>query len=85
VLRADEPLYPAAARRLGEQGVVMLSVHVRPDGRPEAVVVATSSGYARLDTAAVAAVRHWLFVPAQSGSGPVASWVSLKVTFRLTD
>ncbi len=85
VLQQEEPLYPAASRRLGEQGVVVLRVRVLPDGTPATVEVATSSGHRRLDDAAVAAVRHWRFAPAQAGAGPVASWVNFKVTFRLTD
>ncbi len=84
VLRAEEPPYPAAARRLGEQGVVLVRVLVGADGRAERVELASSSGSSRLDDAALAAVRHWLFRPATAGAGPVASWTTLRVVFRLT-
>jgi protein TonB len=84
VLRSDEPSYPAAARRLGEEGVVLVRVLVGVDGHAERVEVASSSGSSRLDEAAVVSVRRWLFRPATSGSGPVASWTTLRVVFRLT-
>ena len=85
VLRGEQPLYPASARRLGEHGTVVVRVRVGADGRPEAVEVASSSGSKRLDESALGAVRHWVFAPAQTTVGPIVSWVTFKVTFRLTD
>ncbi|HUO96364.1 MAG TPA: TonB family protein [Steroidobacteraceae bacterium] len=85
LLHSDEPPYPAAARRLGEQGVVVVRVLVGIDGTVARAEVATSSGSPRLDNAALASVRRWRFAPASSGSGPIESWTSLRVVFRLTD
>lgn len=45
--------YPAESRAAGEQGVVILRVTVNADGRPTAISVARSSGFPRLDRAAV--------------------------------
>ena len=45
--------YPAESRSGAEQGTVMLRITVNAEGRPVAVMVATSSGYSRLDRAAV--------------------------------
>ncbi len=84
VLRPEEPPYPAAARRLGEQGVVLVRVLVGVDGHAEQVELAGSSGSPRLDDAALRSVRRWLFRPAGSGEGPVASWTTVRVVFRLT-
>jgi periplasmic protein TonB len=84
VLRAEEPLYPAASRRLGEEGVVTLRVLVGAIGRAERVEIERSSGFVRLDAAAASAVQRWEFQPAASGSGPVPSWTSVRVVFRLT-
>jgi protein TonB len=78
-----EPVYPATSRRLGEQGSVTLRVFVDTSGRPQQVLVDSSSGYARLDDAAVNAVRRWRFQPATTGSGPVGAWSRVTVTFRL--
>jgi protein TonB len=85
VLHQEEPPYPAAARRLGEQGVVVVRVLVGIDGAVARAEVATSSGSPRLDNAALASLRRWRFAPANSGSGPVESWMSLRIVFRLTD
>lgn len=53
------PAYPLAARRRGEQGQVVLRVTVDPRGRVSHAAVATSSGFASLDEAALAAVKRW--------------------------
>lgn len=45
--------YPSGCRTAGEQGLVLLRITVNANGRPTAVSVATSSGFSRLDRAAV--------------------------------
>jgi len=45
--------YPSESRVAGEQGVVLLRITVNANGRPSAVSVAGSSGFPRLDRAAV--------------------------------
>lgn len=55
--------YPLASRRLGEQGVVQVSVLVDARGRPEDMQVLRSSGYPRLDEAALDTVRATRFRP----------------------
>jgi protein TonB len=45
--------YPAESRAAGEQGVVVLRITVNAGGRPVAVRVGVSSGFSRLDRAAV--------------------------------
>ncbi len=47
------PVYPAESKAAGEHGVVTLKITVNADGRPTAVSVAKSSGFPRLDRAAV--------------------------------
>lgn len=79
-----EPIYPSAARRAGEEGTVRLKVLVDEKGRPKDVAVATSSGFARLDQAAMEAVRKWRFVAATDGTSAVAAWTQVAITFRLT-
>lgn len=80
-----EPAYPAAARREREQGVVLLAVDVGTDGRPTAVAVKRSSGFPRLDAAAVGGVRRWRFDPARTAGVPVASRVEIPIRFSLSD
>lgn len=77
------PSYPPIARRNGEQGRVLLRVHVSPAGMPDAVEVRTSSGSPRLDNAALETVRRWRFVPARQGDETVAAWVLVPISFTL--
>ncbi len=77
------PRYPSASRRSHEEGTVMLKVLVSPDGRAQQLAVANSSGFARLDDAALATVKRWAFVPARQAGRAVAAWVLVPVTFEL--
>ena len=78
------PSYPPTSKRLGEQGRVVLLVYVTRAGRAGEVKLERSSGFERLDQAAIAHVqRAWRFVPARSGSGTVDAWGEFAVTFRL--
>src|SRR5690606_14760964 len=57
------PLYPQLSRKLREQGTVVLQLTVLASGKVADVTVAQSSGYARLDKAALLAVQHWRYQP----------------------
>jgi len=82
-LRNPKPVYPPMSRRLGEEGKVLMRVRVSAQGLPLAVEVRQSSGYARLDEAARAAVERWRFVPAQQGSEAVEATVLVPLAFAL--
>lgn len=82
-LQNPAPVYPSLSRRMGEEGKVMLRAYVLPSGKPESVELKHSSGSARLDEAAMAAVRKWRFVPARKGGDAVAAWVLIPISFRL--
>lgn len=82
-LNNPKPVYPAAARRFGEEGKVVLRVHVTPEGRAGEIELKTPSGHARLDNAAREAVAQWRFVPARQGDDPVAAWVLVPIIFSL--
>lgn len=84
-LNNPAPAYPAVSRRLGEEGRVLLAVQVDADGAPRQVRIARSSGYPRLDAAALAAVEKWRFVPARQGEHSVAASVNVPMHFRLDD
>lgn len=79
-----EPVYPSASRRAGEEGTVRLRVLVDENGRPRDVNVVKGSGFARLDEAAMDAVRKWRFVAASDGAKKITAWTQVAVTFRLT-
>jgi protein TonB len=78
------PAYPASSKRLGETGTVLLRVVVDENGRPESINVTTSSGFERLDRAAIDAVRRWKFVPAKQGDRPVKAAVLVPLEFQLS-
>jgi protein TonB len=82
-LSNPKPVYPTNSRRLGEEGKVMLRVHVSAEGTSLDVQIKQSSGFVRLDEAAKAAVERWRFVPARRGSDPVDSWVAVPIVFSL--
>ena len=68
---------------MGEQGKVMLRVMVGTDGLPQQIEIQTSSGFDRLDQAAVAAVRRWKFVPGQRNGVAEAMWNIVPINFVL--
>jgi len=82
-LQNPPPTYPALARRLGEQGRVLLRVLVTADGTAERVELKTGSGAERLDRAALDAVKRWRFVPARQGDQAVSAWVVVPISFSL--
>ena len=79
-----EPEYPMLSRRRQEEGVVLLRVLVSASGSPVQVTIDRSSGFERLDKAAVETVRRWRFVPARIGTEPVEAWVIVPVEFSLS-
>jgi len=84
--RITQPEYPPASRRAGEAGTVQLRCMVNTEGRCSEISVIKSSGFPKLDEAAVKEVqRNWKFVPAKEDGKPVAAMHTFAVTFRLTD
>ena len=81
--RNIRPDYPKGARQRGEQGDVVLEIRVSAVGSVDDVKIATSSGFAELDEAAVKAAKAAKFSPARSGRDPVASTARLKLQFKL--
>jgi protein TonB len=82
-LNNPAPAYPPLARRAKEQGRVVLRVLVSASGMAQDVEVRSSSGFERLDRAAVEAVRRWRFAPARRGVETVAAWALVPILFQL--
>lgn len=57
------PYYPLASKRLNEQGKVVLRVELGEDGKVANATVKSSSGFARLDEAALTAIKTWRCKP----------------------
>ena len=82
-LNNPAPAYPLMSRRNGEAGKVLLLVQVSKQGMPAQVEIKQSCGFARLDEAALEAVRKWRFVPARRGEDVIAASVVVPLTFRI--
>ncbi|MGH7104746.1 MAG: energy transducer TonB [Acetobacteraceae bacterium] len=79
------PGYPPLAVRDGEEGSVILRVHIAADGSATSVEIFRTSGYPLLDQAALRAVGRWHFVPARRVELPVPSTMLGKIRFVLTN
>ena len=77
------PVYPRRSRMLEEEGTVKLKVHVSAEGNALGVQLFKSSGFSRLDDAALNAVKDWRFVPAKRGDQSIEGWVIVPVSFKL--
>lgn len=77
------PVYPPASLSMGEQGKVLLNVLVSPTGVAQEVRLRTSSGFDRLDQAALDAVRRWKFIAAHQGGEAVGAWVVVPIQFNV--
>ena len=84
-LRNPPPEYPPQSRTLEEEGVVKLKVRVSVEGRALAVELAKSSGFKRLDAAALEAVRQWRFVPAKQDGQALEDTVIVPLRFTLNE
>lgn len=82
-LNNPAPIYPTQSRRLREEGTVMLEILVKSNGTVGEVKLKTSSGYKRLDEAAMKAVARWRFVPATQGGNAIDYWYLQDLEFKL--
>ncbi len=82
-LNNPPPLYPRMSKRLGEQGVVIVRVLIGVNGLAEKAEIYKSSGYARLDQAALDAVIHWRYVPGKRLGRVESMWFNIPVKFVL--
>jgi len=84
--RLSKPPYPQISIRLSEEGTVRLRLFIDAEGRVEKAEVEKTSGYPRLDEAAMNhALRSWRFNPAVKAGQPVASWVTINFVWQLKD
>jgi protein TonB len=82
-LNNPAPAYPAISRRLGEQGKVVIRVLIDRDGKPQQGDVGQSSGYTRLDQAALRAVMSWRYVPGRRDGLVQDMWFDVPIHFTL--
>lgn len=85
-LKTTLPEYPNASKRLGEEGVTGLRLFVTAEGKITDVQLDSSSGYARLDDAAVKHVlRNWAYTACTENGKAVACWFTTKLRWKLED
>lgn len=82
-LNNPKPPYPALSKRMGEQGKVVVRTLIGTDGRAQEVQLQQSSGFERLDQAALTAARQWRYVPGKRDGVPQAMWFNVPFTFQL--
>jgi protein TonB len=69
------------SKRRGEQGRVVLRVLIGADGVAQKAEVHQTSGFDRLDQAALATAQRWRYVPGKRGGIPEAMWFSVPINF----
>ncbi|MFC4255993.1 TonB family protein [Altererythrobacter xixiisoli] len=77
------PRYPTESRRKHEQGTVVLFLTLGTDGRVANISVSRSSGFARLDDAAMDAVKRWRWAPPTREGQPVIAQGVVEIPFQL--
>jgi len=83
LVEGPEPVYPALSKRLGEEGTVLCHLYIGDDGRVVRVTLERSSGYPRLDQAALAALRQWRFLAALERGISIPADFTHTVRFRI--
>lgn len=78
-----DPDYPAISQRLGETGSVVVELLVGADGRVTDSRVRESSGFERLDKAALAGLSRCRFTPGTVDGQAQAAWAQMRYTFRV--
>lgn len=82
-LQNPRPPYPPISRRMNEQGKTTVRVLIGVDGQPQRAEIAKSSGFGRLDDAALATVMRWRFVPGKRGGVAEAMWFNVPINWVL--
>lgn len=82
-LQNPKPVYPTVSRRLGEKGKVVVRVLIGVDGAAQKAEIYQSSGFQRLDDAAMNTVTKWRYVPGRRDGAPEAMWFNVPIDFVL--
>ena len=83
--RNPPPPYPKEARRLKQEGTILLTAEVDDQGLVTSIVLKKSSGSSLLDDSALQTVKTWRFKPARLAGIAVSSSVDIPVRFKLMD
>lgn len=82
-VREPRAIYPTMSRKLGETGTVVVAVYFNADGMAKRAEIAKSSGYERLDQAALSAAMTAQVTPfRQLGGGDAQTVYLLRAPFN---
>lgn len=79
----DQRLYPAMSARFYEQGKVLLSMEIDPQGKIRNLSVQQPNSHPRLNEASLDCVRNWAYRPALRNGVPVAAEHTVELTWQL--
>ena len=82
-LNNPKPAYPRLSKSLNEQGKVVVRVFIDENGVATKAEIRTSSGYERLDQAALQTVLKWRYVPGKRAGVVEGMWFNVPVNFVL--
>jgi protein TonB len=82
-LNNPKPPYPPLSKRMGEQGKVVIRTLIGADGIAQDASIHQSSGFDRLDQAALATARRWRYVPGKRAGVAEAMWFNVPFNFVL--
>ena len=77
------PVYSRISAKMRESGKAVVRVYIDEAGLPRNVQLTTSTGFSRLDDAALAAVRNCRFRPYLENGVAVAGWAAIPIEFEL--
>lgn len=77
------PVYSRTSARMKEAGRAVVRVFIDEAGMPRSVEIATSSGFQRLDDAALVAVRQARFKPYAENGAAMSGWAFIPIEFTL--
>ena len=82
-LNNPAPKYPKRSRQRGEQGTVVLTILIKADGSVGQAQLKQSSGFTRLDKAALKAIKRWRYQAAEQNGTTIDYWYVQAMTFSL--
>jgi TonB family protein len=80
-----KPVYPAAMREAGLEGIVPIEATIGPNGSVTSVRVVSAQVHPDFAIAAVDAVRRWQFTPTLLNGAPVEVVMTVTVQFSLSE
>lgn len=80
-LHNPKPAYPKLSQQRDEQGTVVVHVQIGANGHALQAEIKQSSGFHRLDQAALDAALRWRYLPGKRAGVPETMWVDVPFSF----